>query len=651
LTGTAVAIGDTRPGARFAWLGLLFGMWLFVGLGLVVWALNTGRTDDVGFSPYHVPFYLCLLALGATSLFLALRAARRGEGWTHAFPAGYGSLGAGVLVLLAVIVADVGWREGVGIERGIEAGLAPSRILLDVGLFLVLVAPFRAALRSADAGASKWPAVLSASLVLALTGIGGFDPGQNPWLEHVFAWPPADIWIMNSDGSHQTRLIASGEGVQAWEGVWSPNGREIAYTVMRKGDRPPVDLADEADIWIASADGTNARPVAAGERWQWLPHWSPDGVWIAYTDESEGGPWAPSGPVGPESGGGLLGFLLGQRTPERQPADIWRVKADGTGKPERLTDAPGDDRAATYSPDGTKLAFDSTRDGNTEIYVMDANGSNPRRLTNDPGEDWGATWSPDGRYIAFNSGRTGDAEIYVIGVDGAGLKRLTNSPGTQDFAPTWSPDGSRIVFRRDPREPGAPGEIWSMAAADGSDLRNLTQTSSSFEDIPSGGGAWGVDGRIIFARFQDPPVTGDPLIRDGLGTGAMLLVAVLLSFGAVVVRIRPPFGSFAVIMGVTTLLAAGTSDQWRFVPAAIAGGLIVDVLVRFTPTNRKAQVAGAGLASALVLTAGAAVVLTSGLGWSPTLLLGVAFASGALGWAVGGLVGGPGTFTEPGVPA
>jgi hypothetical protein len=650
MTGTAIAVGDPSPGSRFAWLALLVGVWLVAALGIVVWALNTGRTSDAGFSPYHIPFYAWLLMLGVTTLFLVGRAIRQGRGWMHAFPAGYGSLGAGLLALLGFVIVDVGWREGVGIQRGIEEGLAPSRILLDVGVFLVLVAPFRAALRFIDTGTSKWPAVLSASLVLALAGIGGFHPGQSAWLEHVSVWPPADVWVMSSDGSHQTRLIVSGEGVEAWEGVWSPNGREIAYTVMRKGDRPPVDLADEADVWIASADGTNARPVVMGERWQWLPHWSPDGLWIAYTDESEGGPWAPSGPVGPESGGGLLGFLLGQRTPERQPADIWRIRADGTGRPERLTNAPGDDRAATYSPDGAKLAFDSTRDGNTEIYIMDADGSNPRRLTNNPDEDWGATWSPDGRSIAFNSGRIGDGGIFVIGVDGTGLKRLTNEPGTNDFAPTWSPDGSRIVFRRDPREPGAQGEIWSMAA-DGSDLRNLTQTSSSGEDIPSGGGAWSGDGRILLARFQDPQVTEDPLIREGLGSAAMLLVAVLLSFGAVVVRIRPPFGSFTLIMGITTLLAAGTSDQWRFVPAAIAGGLIVDVLVRYVPTNRKAQIAGAGLASALVLTAGAAVVLTSGLGWSPTLLFGVAFAGGALGWAVGGLVGGPVTRTETGDPA
>ena len=66
-------------------------------------------------------------------------------------------------------------------------------------------------------------------------------------------------------------------------------------------------------------------------------------------------------------------------------ADIWRVPADSSGAPERLTDYPGDDRAATFSPDGSKLAFDSTRADGTDIWVMGADGSDARQLTFDHG--------------------------------------------------------------------------------------------------------------------------------------------------------------------------------------------------------------------------------------------------------------------------
>ena len=101
------------------------------------------------------------------------------------------------------------------------------------------------------------------------------------------------------------------------------------------------------------------------------------------------------------------------------------LPTDGSAAPERLTDSPGDDRAPVYSPDGSQILFDSTRDGNTEIYVMNADGGNQRRLTNDPGEDWGATWSPDGTFIAFNSDRGGPMDIWVMRADGTGLRRVT----------------------------------------------------------------------------------------------------------------------------------------------------------------------------------------------------------------------------------
>ena len=155
----------------------------------------------------------------------------------------------------------------------------------------------------------------------------------------------------------------------------------------------------------------------------------------------------------------------------------------------------------------------------------------------------------------------------------------------------------------------------------------------------------------MYTRGINPPASADPLVREDLGAAAMLLVAILVSLAAVVVRIGPPFGAFAVILGISTALIGGPNDQWRFVPAAVVGGLIVDLLVRYAPPDRKGQVAGAGLAAAVVLGAGATVLLTTGLGWSPSLLLGVAFASAAVGWVLGGLVGRRSPEPERGLPA
>ena len=88
---------------------------------------------------------------------------------------------------------------------------------------------------------------------------------------------------------------------------------------------------------------------------------------------------------------------------------------------DRRRRASGQNWLPVFSPDGTKIAFTSNRDGNPELYVMNRDGSDLRRLTNNPEIDTTPTWSPNGTQIAFTSGRTGTPQIYVVGADGAGL--------------------------------------------------------------------------------------------------------------------------------------------------------------------------------------------------------------------------------------
>ena len=92
-----------------------------------------------------------------------------------------------------------------------------------------------------------------------------------------------------------------------------------------------------------------------------------------------------------------------------------------------------------------QIAFTSGRDGNAEIYVMDADGKNQRRLTHHPADDSLPSWSPDGQKIAFSSYRNGgNIQIFVMGSDGQNPIRLTD--GVNDRNPAWSPDGQRIAF-------------------------------------------------------------------------------------------------------------------------------------------------------------------------------------------------------------
>ena len=131
-----------------------------------------------------------------------------------------------------------------------------------------------------------------------------------------------------------------------------------------------------------------------------------------------------------------------------------------------------------------KIAFASDRDGNFEIYSMDADGGGQTRLTEDAGEDYSPAWSPDGQRLAFVSTRDGNAEIYVINADGSGQTRLTNNTAG-DLGPAWTRDGSQIGFvtNRDGND-----EIYLMNA-DGSSQTNLTNhpaDDASFSFSPDG---------------------------------------------------------------------------------------------------------------------------------------------------------------------
>jgi Tol biopolymer transport system component len=270
------------------------------------------------------------------------------------------------------------------------------------------------------------------------------------------------VYVMNADGGDQRQVTHSAEVVSG--PVWSPDGGTIAFTTSHHltWGRAIVGIS------AVDADGGNERPLTdAGNQ---DPAWSADGtiVFASSRDGKQTGPY---------------------RCCDRFPLpldEIYVMNADGSN-PRRLTDSPGGEYSPTWSPDARMIAFVV----NERISVMNADGSNPRRLSAAQGS--GPAWSPDGRTIAYTSTRTGDPEIYLTDADGSVTRRLTrNAPDS--FDPAWSPHGATIAFAS--TRDRAPHQDIYLMNADGSNVRRLTHTpgADGYDQV------WLPDGRTIAFR-------------------------------------------------------------------------------------------------------------------------------------------------------
>lgn len=176
--------------------------------------------------------------------------------------------------------------------------------------------------------------------------------------------------------------------------------------------------------------------------------------------------------------------------------EIYVMNADGANQVNLTENPQFDGDKVTWSPDRAKIAFVSDRNGDWEIYVMDADGSNQLNLTQSPQSvDYDPIWSPDSTKIAFTSNRDGRDNIFVMNADGSNQLNLTQSPQSIDRAPTWSPDSTKIAFEsfRD-----LNGEIYVMNV-DGSNPVNLSQ-NSGWDQLP----VWSPDGeKIAFESNRD----------------------------------------------------------------------------------------------------------------------------------------------------
>jgi TolB protein len=261
-----------------------------------------------------------------------------------------------------------------------------------------------------------------------------------------------------------------------------PNGK-ITYYSTRSGD---------AEVIVSGANGEGQHgfdPPALG----YFPSFSPNAKKIAYQSQgqsrivvmrADGTNRREITPEGSFAGDPAFGrrwivFRLAVGLEE----DLYKIRPDGTGMRE-LTDRPGDEFAASFSPDGRRVVYAAGNLGLTDLFVVNVRTGRGHRLTRTDGVyENEPSWSPNGKRIAFSRYKDGVNDIAIMRADGTHRRLLTDDPIFQAF-PAFSPNGKRIAFSR-----GGPEEIVVMDV-DGGNRRVITNNDG--QDV---GPDWGVGRR------------------------------------------------------------------------------------------------------------------------------------------------------------
>jgi Tol biopolymer transport system component len=310
------------------------------------------------------------------------------------------------------------------------------------------------------------------------------------------------VWVADRVGRNPQQVTGdASESVFHVAPRWSPDGQVIVFQTVEGTNRDlsTVHLTTRSVRRLTDDLFMNVNPV-----------WAPTGGGVYFTSNRGGGfnLWrlsvteegSPRGaPVQVTMGAGqdvepapdLAGTRVAFVT-RSQNANLWRLPVDprtgwATGDPEPVVTSTREDSRGAWSPDGTRVAFNSDRAGPMNLFVHSLEDGSTRQVTRGPGGDFQPRWSPDGRRLVFFSSRSGNADIWTVEVETGLMVQLTGDSALQ-VNPFYSPDGRRIAFQSDR---GGRKEVWVMDA-DGSNPRQLSTTGVADHFM-----LWRPDGRSI----------------------------------------------------------------------------------------------------------------------------------------------------------
>jgi len=319
---------------------------------------------------------------------------------------------------------------------------------------------------------------------------------------------PRRIWMADTTGRNPRQVTSdSSEAVIHAEARWSPDGHRL---VLRRQDKSTSDIAT-----AEPGAGTITR-LTADNMLDIDPTWAADGRRVYFASNRGGGLNLWRIPVG---GDGRAAGPAEQVTTgagdDVEPAiasdgrrvvfavrginaDLWRLPVSpttgqATGAPTALLTTSRVESRGAWSPDGRRIAFNSDRLGEMNIWTRELESGAERQITTGAGGDYQPEWTPDGSSLVFFSARGGNADIWRLKVADGTLTRLTDDPFIETN-PFPSPDGASVAFLSDR---SGRNEVWMMAA-DGSRQRQLTSVGAGGHFL-----RWTDDGRAIVFRAEN----------------------------------------------------------------------------------------------------------------------------------------------------